>query len=238
MEANLRTLWRLLEPHLKPRWATFALLLLLGAITTFAQNFIAVLIFPAVQVLFPDMTGAGGGQGLAWPLSVVVEGLNSWVLGPTGTPESTYGALGKIAAVLAGLALLAAVAQYVFGVVSRRLAVGLVVDLRERIARHLLHLSLSFHGRRQFGDLISRLSSDSGTVLSVANQSLKDLILEPMMILSAFAIAAGIAPLPAVIAFLGLGFIAAPGWQVWAIEIFFHCPGVFDNLHFLSARKL
>jgi len=208
VEANLRTMWRLLEPHLKPRWPKFVLLLVLSAITTFAQNAVAVLIFPAVKVLFPDAQSAD--DQLAWPLSVVVGGLNGWVLGPTGVPESTSGALSKIAAVLALLAVIAAVAQYLFGIVSRRLAVSLVVDLRERIADHLLHLSLSFHGRRQFGDLISRLSSDTGTVLNVANQSLKDLILEPMMILSAFVIAAGIAPLPALIAFLGLGFIAAP----------------------------
>jgi len=209
VEANLRTMWRLLEPHLKPRLPTFLLLLALGAVTTFAQNFIAVLIFPAVKVLFPNMDSEDG-QGLAWPLSEVVGSLNGWVLGPTGIPESTFGALAKIAAMLAVLALVAALAQYLFNIVSRRLAVSLVVDLRERIAGHLLHLSLSFHGRRQFGDLISRLSSDTQTVLGVVNQSLKDLILEPMMILSAFVIAAAIAPVPALIAFIGLGFIAAP----------------------------
>ncbi|MBL8863501.1 MAG: ABC transporter ATP-binding protein [Planctomycetes bacterium] len=208
MESNLRSLWRLLEPHLRPRLGTFLLLLLLAGISSAAQSLVAVLVFPAVQVLFPDFSR--GDPGLAFPLDQIVAGLNAWVLGPTGHPESTFGALGKIASALTALALLAGATHYAFLVASRRLAVSLVVDVRERIAGHLLRLSLSFHGRRQFGDLISRLSSDTGTVLNVANQSLKDLILEPMMILGALAVAAGIAPLPALVAFLGLGFIAAP----------------------------
>ncbi|MCY2959330.1 MAG: ABC transporter ATP-binding protein [Planctomycetota bacterium] len=208
MEANLRTMWRLLEPHLKPRLPVFGLLILLGAVTAFAQNIVLVLIYPAVDVLFPGRN-EGIEQAKGW-LRVPSEWLRGWVLGPTGIPESTFGALGKIAGVLAILALLGATAQYLFVTVSRRLAVGLVVDLRERLAQHLLGLSLAFHGKRQFGDLISRLSSDTGTVLAVVNQTLKDLILEPMMILSAYAVAASIAPIPATIAFLGLGIIAAP----------------------------
>lgn len=208
MEANLRTLWRLLEPHLKPRLPVFGLLLLLGAVTAFAQNIIFVLIYPTVEVLFPGMSSAGAADG-GW-MRPLIDWLRGWVLGPTGVPESTFGALGRVAVVLAVFALVGAVAQYLFVTLSRRTAVGMVVDLRERIARHLMGLSLSFHGKRQFGDLISRLSSDTGTVLNVANQSLKDLILEPMMMISSFAIAASIAPIPALIAFLGLGFIAAP----------------------------
>ncbi len=208
VEANLRTMWRLIQPHLKPRLPAFLVLLGLGALTAFAQNIIVVLIYPAVDVLFPGSEQtASQAKGWMKPLGDVLRG---WVIGPTGVVESKYAGLGKIALVLALLALFGAFAQYLFSTLSRRLSVGLVVDLRERIAKHLLGLSLSFHGKRQFGDLISRLSSDTGTVLNVVNQTLKDLILEPLMVLTAFAVAAAIAPVPATIAFVGLGFIAAP----------------------------
>lgn len=204
-------MWRLLEPHLKPRWPTFLLLLLFGVITAFAEKLVPLLVYPTVEILFPHMA-VGTKERSGWTKSVndVVHG---WIMGPTGTPDSTFEALGRVAVILALMALVGAVTQYLFLTTSRRLAVGMVVDLRERIARHVLGLSLSFHGKRQFGDLISRISSDTGTVLNVANQSSKDLILEPMMVISSFAIAASVAPIPALIALVGLGFIAAPVLQ-------------------------
>jgi ABC-type multidrug transport system fused ATPase/permease subunit len=208
VEASLRTMWRLLEPHLRPRLPTFLLLLGLGAVTAFAEKLVPLLIYPTVQVLFPKMSDPSK-QRSGW-IKEVTDAARGWIFGTDGTPDSTIAALGRVAAILAVLALIGAVTQYLFTTVSRRLAVGMVVDLRERIAKHILGLSVSFHGKRQFGDLISRISSDSGTVLNVANQSAKDLILEPMMVLSSFVVAASVAPIPAVIAFLGLGFIAAP----------------------------
>ncbi len=208
MEANLRTLWRLLGPHLRPRLPTFLVLFGLGAVTAFAEKIVPLLIYPTVEILFPGMSDPAK-QRPGW-IKDVTDAARGWIMGADPQPGSTLPALGRVALVLAALALLAAVAQYLYTTVSRRLAVGMVVDLRERIARHILSLSVSFHGQRRFGDLISRISSDTGTVLNVANQSSKDLILEPLMVLSSFAVAASVAPVPALIAFAGLGLIAAP----------------------------
>jgi len=206
LEANLRTLYRLLEPHLKPRIPAFLGLIALASVTAFAQRAVVLLIYPAVDVLFPRM----GGSEPPAALKPVLDPLRHWVLGPDGAPETTMGALGKIAIVLVVLAVVAGVAQYAFVTLSRRMAVRMVVDLRERIAQHLLGLSMSFHGKRQFGDLISRLSSDTGTVLAVVNQSLKDLVLEPLFVVWSIIFALAVAPIPALIACIGLVFIAAP----------------------------
>jgi ABC-type multidrug transport system fused ATPase/permease subunit len=86
----------------------------------------------------------------------------------------------------------------------------MVVDLRMRIARHLMGLSMAYHGRRHFGDLLSRLSSDTTTTLNVLNQSLKELVQEPLLGGAALVFAAFIAPIPTLFVALGLVVIAIP----------------------------
>ena len=93
-EANLRTMLRLLEPHLRPRLPAFALLFLLGTLVAFAQNIVVVLIYPAVDVLFPLRNAPGEGAS-GWLLGPTML-LREWVLGPTGVPDSKYvGAVGE-----------------------------------------------------------------------------------------------------------------------------------------------
>lgn len=97
------------------------------------------------------------------------------------TPERRLELLGVVALVISLMALVAAGAQYLAMVMSARISHSMVVALRQDLARHLASLSLSFHGRRKFGDLLSRISADVGQTLQVTNIVLKDLVQEPLM---------------------------------------------------------
>jgi ABC-type multidrug transport system fused ATPase/permease subunit len=206
--SGVRKLWRLLQPHLGPRLPLFTLLIALGWVTALAQRSVVLLVYPAVDVLFPAY--AGGQAGPATWIEERLSALRALVMGTPEAPLGTIAALWRIAGVLAVLALVSAGAQYAFTTLARLIAVRMVVELRQRVARHLMSLSLAFHGRRSFGDLMSRLSSDTTTLLGVANQSLKDLLLEPLLGLSSLLVAAFIAPLPAAAVALGLLFVAVP----------------------------
>ena len=56
--ASTRTTFQLLRPHAQKHLGSFALLLVLGAITAFAQRSIVMFIGPGVDVLFPKRAAA------------------------------------------------------------------------------------------------------------------------------------------------------------------------------------
>jgi ABC-type multidrug transport system fused ATPase/permease subunit len=97
------------------------------------------------------------------------------------TPERRLELLGVVALLISAMAAVAAGAQYLATVMSARISHSMVVALRQDLARHLASLSLGFHGRRKFGDLLSRISADVGQTLQVTNIVLKDLVQEPLM---------------------------------------------------------
>ena len=220
MTATVRTTIRLLRPHAQRHLGTFLLIVVLGAISAFAQRSIVLFISPGVDILFPksaaEKTAAAQADDTLAPSTGILafgRGLGrearDWLLG-----DSAGGAglppLGRIAVAMLAIAIVASTAQYLFLVTSRGVALRMVVELRMRIARHLMGLSMSYHGRRHFGDLLSRLSSDTTTTLVVLNQSMRDLVQEPLLGGSALVFAAFIAPVPTLFVFLGLVLIAIP----------------------------
>jgi ABC-type multidrug transport system fused ATPase/permease subunit len=56
----------------------------------------------------------------------------------------------------------------------------MLVDLRGDVARHLLGLSMRYHGERRLGDLLSRVSSDVTSLTETLNVAMKGLVLEPL----------------------------------------------------------
>ena len=92
------------------------------------------------------------------------------------------------------LALAGGAAHFGFTFVARRLAFQMVVDLRVRVARHLMGLSLHYHGQRRFGDMLSRISADVNATLAAVNLGLKSLVLEPIMALGALVVMLSQAP--------------------------------------------
>jgi len=199
---------RLLRPHLFRYAPTLVLGALLGAVSAFGQRSIILLAYPALDVLFPKGAHAGAATvprvGVQAKLAELGRGFRDWLVGDPVTSADKLAACGRIALVLGIAAVFAAVTQYSFILIARGVAVRMVVDLRMRIARHLMSLSMAYHGRRHFGDLLSRLSSDVTTTLNVLNQSLKDLVQEPLFALISLSIAAWIAPIPTLVVILGL----------------------------------
>jgi ABC-type multidrug transport system fused ATPase/permease subunit len=118
-----------------------------------------------------------------------------------------------VAAIATGVGLLAALAQYAFLVLSRWLALRLVVDLRVRIVGHLMGLSVSYHGQRHFGDLLSRLSSDTSTTLAILNSAVRELVQQPLMIVASLMVAAVVAPWPTLAVVVAMPILAVPLWR-------------------------
>ncbi len=138
--------------------------------------------------------------------------LNQRLLGDPGelTAERRLSLLGVVAIVISIMAVLAALAQYLAAILSARVGHGMIVALRQSLAGHLMRLSLGFHGRRRFGDLLSRVSADVGQTLSVVNLFLRDLVQEPLMAITALGWAFFVAPEATLVVLLGTPLLVVP----------------------------
>jgi len=206
LAADVRTTVKLLAPHARPHLGRFALTLLLGGISALAQRGMWLLLAPTLAVMFPPKESESALPALTGGLAK----LQASLLGDISTTTGKFEALGRIIAIVAGLAVVIALSQYLFVTLTRRIALTMVVDLRQRLARHLMGLSMAYHGRRHFGDMLSRISNDVSTTLTVLNVSLKDLVQEPLLALSSLVLAYLIAPGPTLVVFAGLCLIAVP----------------------------
>ena len=101
-----------------------------------------------------------------------------------------------LAIIAMGLALVAGVTQWGYTLLTRRISYQMIVDLRVRLARHLMALSMRYHGKRRFGDLLSRVSSDVAVTLAAIIMAMKAIVQEPIMALATFAAMVVIAPVP------------------------------------------
>jgi subfamily B ATP-binding cassette protein MsbA len=109
---------------------------------------------------------------------------------------------------LAAIAIFAAVMHYFFLYLARWAALRMVVSLRMTLARHLMGLSLRYHGQRKFGDLLSRISADVSTTLNIVNNTLTELVQEPLLALASLAFAFLIAPEATMLVAIGLPVLA------------------------------
>jgi ATP-binding cassette subfamily B protein len=169
---------------------------------------VVLLVYPAIDILFPGYAQQGAATQQAW-WSDAVATLHGWIVGG-GTPMAS---LWRVALIATGVGVVAALAQYAFLVLSRWLALRLVVDLRERIVGHLLGLSVSYHGQRHFGDLLSRLSSDTSTTLAILNTAVRELVQQPLMIVASLMVAAVVAPWPTLVVVAAMPILAVPLWR-------------------------
>jgi len=191
-----------LEPYAARRWPELVWVLVLGSITSIAQAAVLALFIPLWnQVLFPkDVNCAQCHQpvpviaacpscGAALPreehnpIASAFAGVEAWASGTKafGDPR------------VAMLAVIGAVAQWAFTWTSRHVSYQMLVDLRVDVARHLMGLSMRYHGERKLGDLLSRVSSDVTTLTEMLNIGMKGLVLEPLnalaLLVTAFFIA-------------------------------------------------
>ena len=204
--------WGVLRPHARKRWRELLWVLMLGSITSIAQAAVLALFVPLWnQVLFPKAASClqcgqpipvvsacpSCGTALptadANPIATLFDGVQSWALG-TGLFDDPRLAMLVVISVLAFvLAVIGAAAQWAFTWTSRRVSYQMLVDLRVEVARHLMGLSMRYHGERKLGDLLSRVSSDVTTLTETLNISMKGLVLEPLnalaLLVMAFVIA-------------------------------------------------
>jgi subfamily B ATP-binding cassette protein MsbA len=185
----------------------------LGTLASIGVAGAVVLIEPLWATLFPGAKslteGATGGAAVADVADeagpVVTEAIASLarllVDTPAGEDPSRFGMLGAAALVLVVLAVVSSAAEWGFVMLSRWVAFRIVIDLRVRIVRHLMGLSMRYHGRRSFGDVLSRIGQDVQNTLLALDVALKELVQEPAQAL----------------AFLALAFAHAPGGLDWTL---------------------
>ncbi|MDF1836704.1 MAG: ABC transporter ATP-binding protein [Planctomycetota bacterium] len=126
------------------------------------------------------------------------------------TPERRKSVLWRIAALVSLLALSAGIVTYIGTLIANKVSLIVVVALRQDLVTHLLGLSMSYHGRRKFGDLLSRMSADVGTTLTVLKIMLRDLVREPVTAVVTLGFAFAIAPLATLGVVLGLPLLLVP----------------------------
>mgnify|MGYP003630192643 CR=1 FL=1 len=124
--------------------------------------------------------------------------------------EARLAALFKVALIIAAMAIVAGVAQYLATVFAAKAGLGMVVGLRLQLARHLMGLSLRYHGKSKFGDLISRVSSDVLQTLTVVNIALRELVQEPLMAFMALTMCLFISPYATLFVLLGMPLLIIP----------------------------
>lgn len=214
--SSFASLHRLVRPEVRPQLGKIALVVSLSALVAIAEKAPLALIDPLFnRVLFPQGdVESGNAVLLAFRASFesALGLVSERLYGATeeGSPERKLAALWTIAGVIGVMAALNAVAQYALTLVSRRVTLRMVVELRQRLAGHLVRLSMRFHGGRQFGDMLSRLSSDVTQTLNSLQTVLRDLVQQPMQLVGSLVVAGMMAPLPTLALLVALPVIAIP----------------------------
>lgn len=219
MKADVRATLRLLGPHARPHLWVFALVLALGSLVALGERSIFLLIEPTWSTLWGEggraaARGAGEAaapgafEGLA-ELRARIVGL---MIGDAGAQDDAQrmAVLWRVALAIGLISLVTALCDYAFTWLSRWVALRMVVDLRVRLARHLMGLSMRYHSGRHLGDLLSRISADVNTTLAVLNDAFRELVREPLLALVSIALTFLVAPVPTSIMLVALPTVVIP----------------------------
>jgi ABC-type multidrug transport system fused ATPase/permease subunit len=218
-DTSFARLYRLLAHDVRPQLGRLALVMLLSSVVAFGEKAPLLLIKPLFdRVLFPQSAVEREDENPALrAFGDVFERAQasvSSVVFESGAPatddEQKVAALWTVGVLIVLLTALNALAQYSLTTLSRWVALRMVIDLRQRIARHIIGLSMRYHGERQFGDVLSRISSDVAQTLQAVNLTLKDLAQQPLQLAGALAVAAVMAPLPTLVVVLALPLVILP----------------------------
>ncbi|MEV5240135.1 ABC transporter ATP-binding protein [Streptomyces cinnamoneus] len=129
------------------------------------------------------LTLAGSAMGLAQPL------LARHVIDAAGHTGVTGPLL-----LLAGLFVAEAVTGAVGRFLLERMGEGVIRSLRHGLVAHLLRLDMREYGRHRSGDLISRVTADTGVIREATAQALVDLVTGLLVSAGALALMAWIDP--------------------------------------------
>jgi ATP-binding cassette, subfamily B, bacterial MsbA len=208
---SFTTLYALLKGDLRARIGSLVLVFVLAAVTAFGQKAPILLLEPLFsRVLFRTEAAAQPAASAVGAMGSVKQQVLDRIFGPLDAPVDRMTALWNVALILITLALISAVAEYAFNWLSRRVALLMVLDLRQRLAKHLVGLSMRYHGERRFGDILSRVSNDVGATLESVMVLLKDCTQQPLLVVGSLGVAFVLAPLPTLVVIGLLPLIAIP----------------------------
>lgn len=215
MAADLKSTWRLLKPHAKPRIPTLILVAVLGALSAFGQTVVVLLLEPIWNlVLFPlkgeDAINAEPGrveEVFSWVTTTSVE---RGIIRGEASQDPQYAALCIVVIFLIVVAFLTAATFYAYNQLANRVSLRMVVDLRVRIARHVMGLGLGWHGSRKLGDTLSRVSSDVQQTLQALKLLFGDLMSNTYITVSYMAVMYYAAPELALVVLVTMPFLAWP----------------------------
>ncbi len=219
LKSSTKNLFVLVAPHVRPRLGLIFLAVVLGVIGAVAPTSILFLFDPLWRlVLFvgEDVQLDGAAPPTQDFVLGFFEGMRDRFLTPdaTGegqlTDEARLTMLALVVTVALTLAIIGAAAQYGFIWLTRFVSMRMMVDLRLRMARHLMGLSMRYHLQRHFGDLLSRISADVGMTTNAVQTGLRDLVQIPAYMIAAMSIAIHAAPKMTVYLLFGLPVLALP----------------------------
>lgn len=219
MKSDVRSTWRLLAPHALPHKWVLVAIGLLGTLVAFGERSVYLLVSPVWEALWPaadsaaaDVATEAPAEGLLAVLESWKDGLRNWLFQGAEAPTDAQRmeALWRVAILVVAIAVTTGVCQYLFTLLSRWLSLKVVVELRMRIAGHLMGLSMRYHNSRQFGDLLSRISADVNVTLGILNDGFRDLLLQPLQGLAGLALAIFMAPKAALAVMVGLPIVLVP----------------------------
>lgn len=206
---SFRNMWALLGEHVRPRRGALALVICLGTITATAQALALTLFGGIWKLLFEK--GEATPTDETPPFFVrAIDAIEDFSRATTSFEDWRLGMLLWLTVIAFVLAIIAGASQWGYTFYSRRVAFQMIVDLRVRLARHLMGLSMHYHGKRQFGDLLSRISSDVTQTLGAVNLGMRSLILEPIKALTVLLAMLATAPLVTVGVFVTLPIALLP----------------------------
>jgi ABC-type multidrug transport system fused ATPase/permease subunit len=187
-----RSTWALVKPHALPRARALGLVGVFGFVTATAQAASLGLFVGVWRIIFPEPASEGAEASDA--ISAIVDRIEAYSRAVDPFDNWKLTMLLLMSGFALGLALTAAVTQWAYTLVGRRIGFGMIVDLRVRVARHLMGLSMHYHGRRRFGDVLSRVSSDVTVTLGAVEVALRSLVLEPIKALTVLVVMLVMAP--------------------------------------------
>ncbi len=216
MNNSVTKLYKLLSPELRHRLPALLGVLALAAVAAFATRAPIMLLEPLwSRVLFPQevlpdvaapVRAAGWFDALQARCVELALGSDEAL----GEREQKLAALWTVTGLVALLGVVAGAALYFFTWLSRWISQRLIVDLRQRLAQHLMGLSMRYHGQRGLGDLLSRISNDVAITLNALMVIARDLTQEPMLIVASLIVAFQAAPMPTLLVLGFMPIVAAP----------------------------
>src|SRR5579864_6979150 len=123
-----------------------------------------------------------------WPIKIVIDNilqskkLPGWLAGFVSGAfgQNKLAILNFAVAAVAGIAVVGAISSYVEKYLTTSVSQWVKHDLRRTLYNHIQRLSLAEHDKAQTGDLISRVTSDIGSIQDFINSALLGILVNSL----------------------------------------------------------